>query len=145
MNLLERIVVHHSASLWGTVEEIRKWHLEKGWRDIGYNLVIYNGYTEYKGKYHPELDGRLFVGRGLDLDMYISPKEIGAHTLGYNRTSFGICHIGKAEPTPKQLITLGLVCKLYKRIVPTVEIGGHSDYNNTSCPGWNVKEWAKKL
>ena len=43
MRKIEKIIVHCSATPEGkhySVDTIRKWHLKRGWRDIGYHFVI---------------------------------------------------------------------------------------------------------
>lgn len=67
------LVVHHTASSKTTVEQIRKWHKERGFSDIGYHAVIYG-------------DGSLHRGRPED--------KIGAHALGANAGSLGISVCG---------------------------------------------------
>lgn len=90
----DMIVLYSSASKWGTVDVIREWHLERGWSDIGYNLVILNGYTDPKMVARdPELDGHVEVGRDLNDNPWDYLGETGAHALGYNQRSVGICFI----------------------------------------------------
>jgi hypothetical protein len=55
---IRRHIIHCSASTQGDVAEIRRWHLARGWNDIGYHFVI-------------RPDGEVEVGRML--------HEIGAH------------------------------------------------------------------
>ena len=45
--------------------------------------------------YLPSLDGSIECGRYLDEDAYIAGREQGAHALGHNADSIGICLIGK--------------------------------------------------
>ncbi len=104
MKPLSEIILHCSDSLHGSSAEIRRWHLANGWRDIGYHFVIPNGWTR-PDFYIPQLDGSLEVGRYLDGDRFISGNEVGAHTLGYNATSIGICLIGKDKFTVNQFWT----------------------------------------
>ena len=43
MRKIRKIIIHCSATPEGKdidAEEIRQWHLDKGWRDIGYHYVI---------------------------------------------------------------------------------------------------------
>ncbi len=101
MAKLENIILHCSDSGHGSAAEIRRWHLSNGWRDIGYHLVVPNGYTR-PDFYIPQLDGSLEIGRYLDGDGFITGNEVGAHTLGYNDSSIGICMIGVKKFTVKQ-------------------------------------------
>ena len=102
---IKNIIVHCSDSLWGCVREIRRWHLENGWRDIGYHGVITNG-EPVKGFRLPSADGSIEMGRDLDGDLFIEDNEQGAHALGYNATSVGICIIGKDQFTSAQVLRL---------------------------------------
>lgn len=62
------------------IATIRKWHLERGFRDVGYHFVI-------------QPSGELQLGRALN--------EPGAHVKGHNRIqpgnviNIGICLVGK--------------------------------------------------
>jgi len=80
----KEIIIHCSATPEGkdyTVEDIRRWHLKRGFKDIGYHYIIYR-------------DGSVHVGRNKDL--------VGAHCEGHNAISIGICYIGGVRPlTPK--------------------------------------------
>lgn len=73
---VEYIVVHCSATKAGQdfrAKDIKSWHLQRGFEDIGYHYVV-------------DLDGTIEVGRDESL--------IGAHTAGYNDRSIGVCYIG---------------------------------------------------
>lgn len=88
-NIIE-IIVHCSATPEGkdfTVEQIRQWHLQRGFTDIGYHYVIYR-------------DGSIHKGRDESI--------IGAHCTGHNTISIGICYIGgmdSANKNPKDTRT----------------------------------------
>jgi hypothetical protein len=141
---IENIIIHHSYSSWGDVDVIRKWHLERGWRDVGYSVVVLNGHRKYKSKYNEKEDGMLEMGRGLDFDKYIDSKERGAHTLGYNTNSIGICFIAMEKPTKKQEETLIEFIKLWKKIIPDIKVKGHNETCSTECPGFDVQKWLKE-
>lgn len=71
---IQQIVVHHSASPRKTrLEEIRGWHHERGFTDIGYHYVIEDG-----GLIRWARDERI----------------TGAHAKGANQGSIGICVTG---------------------------------------------------
>lgn len=135
MRAINRIIIHCSATPEGkdyTVDTIRKWHKQKGYSDIGYHYVIYR-------------DGSIMKGRPLE--------KIGAHTVGYNTGSIGICYIGglaKDCKTPKDTRTkeqkeslLKLVHSL-KEQFPNATIHGHNEFAAKACPSFNVQEWYKK-
>lgn len=135
---LADIIVHCSDSDFGSAAEIRRWHLEKGWRDIGYHFVIGNG-RPHPDLYIPSIDGSVEVGRTLDGDSFISENEVGAHALGYNDTSIGICLIGKTRFSERQFGTLfSLLHELRKRFsIENEAVLGHYETplsHGKTCP-----------
>ncbi len=85
----QEIVLHHSQYKHGTnAKEIRSWHKQRGWSDIGYHFVVLK-------------DGTIEEGRDLDL--------VGAHELHNNADSIGICVDGDFSvqiPLPAQIEAL---------------------------------------
>lgn len=134
MRQLSRIIVHCSATAPSSdigVAEMRDWHTARGWSDVGYNYVI-------------RRDGCAEEGRPLE--------KPGAHTLGHNKDSIGICLVGGVNEagrpdcnfTAAQWETLrALVMRLGRRYgIKTV--AGHRDYTDTKeCPCFDVKAWAQ--
>lgn len=105
----KRIIVHCSASPDGkniSVDEIKQWHLEKGFNDIGYHYVI-------------TTDGKVHEGRSLLLE--------GAHCEGANFDSIGICIVGNTRFYASQLASLRtLVLGLcWQNKIPQWEVHGH--------------------
>lgn len=90
MRRITEIIIHCSATPEGkdfTVDDIRRWHLARNFADIGYHYVIYR-------------DGSVHKGRAENI--------AGAHCLGHNANSMGICYIGgvaKDGKTPKDTRT----------------------------------------
>jgi hypothetical protein len=149
--------VHHSASGNGyaqgdvpaLIRSFYKYHTHSlGWSDIAYNFLIDSFGTVWEGRYG-----------GID-----QPVR-GAHTLGFNASSTGICVIGNldsAKPTQATLDSLAQLAawKLaaygrdpqgwtqvtsegsdkFKsgRVVTLPVIDGHRDTNDTACPGGNL-------
>ena len=140
MKQIENIIIHCSESGFGDVELIRQWHVgERGWRDIGYNGVILNGKRRSKNETNKKEIGLFEVGRGLDLDKNIDSSERGAHALGYNKSSIGICLIGTNYFYAKQFQTALYLCGLFKKIVPDIEIIGHYEVTNKkTCPNFDM-------
>lgn len=113
-------------------KEIFSWHRAKGYIAIGYHYVI-------------RRDGTLETGRPDDV--------IGAHAVGANANSVGICMVGgvddKLQPennfTPAQFITLKSLLSTLKTKYPTAQIIGHRDVPGTkkACPSFDAKGWAK--
>lgn len=88
MRQISEIIVHCAATPEGkhfTVADIDAWHKKRGFRCIGYHFVIY-------------LDGSVHEGRAIE--------EVGAHCLGHNANSIGICYIGGCATNGKLLKTL---------------------------------------
>jgi N-acetylmuramoyl-L-alanine amidase len=91
------------------------------------------------------LDGSIHQGRAED--------EIGAHCLGKNATSIGICYIGglnaygkpKDTRTDKQKAALLTLLKKLKQKYPKAKVYGHRDFAKRDCPCFDVKEEYKDL
>lgn len=127
LHRIRRVVVHHSASpLTTTTDQIREAHLAKGWQDIGYHLIC-------------EANGFLRHGRRIPLR--------GAHALGANKDSIGICLIGDNTQdgqhwTEAQLHTLALLKQSIDMIWPGLIWQGHRDAGKTAtlCPGLEIED-----
>ncbi len=128
MKKIDSIIVHISDSLFGSAREIRKWHLERGWKDIGYHFVILNGQI-LPAYFLSCLNGSIELGRPLDGDSFIEDNEIGAHCLGYNDHSVGICGIGKDSWQPGQIASLFMLLRALMRQfnVPVENVLGHCE------------------
>lgn len=132
------IAIHCSAtrpSMDIGVKEIRQWHKNQGWEDIGYHYVI-------------RRDGKLERGR--------AEGVMGAHVAGYNSTSLGVCLVGGVDPkdfrkpqnnfTPEQFATLKeLLTRLCDKY-PDARVLGHRDFPRVSkaCPSFDARAWAKR-
>ena len=130
----EFIVLHHSATKdsgltvsWGG---IRNYHLvEKQWRDVGYHYGIEDVHGHYE----------ILLGRMVG--------EEGAHCIGMNKRSIGICCVGNFDldaPEDKLWQTcMNLVRHLMaQHKIPSTNVLGHREctgYDRT-CPGkfWNM-------
>ena len=144
-NPITHIIVHCSDSAWGSAREIRKWHQEKGWKDIGYHFVILNGMV-LPGSDFMFLNGSIECGRELDGDAFIEDNEVGAHALGYNAGSIGICLVLKRAPTIEQLDALKKIllelCRRFK--VPVKNVLGHCETESgkaegKTCPNFDME------
>lgn len=123
MRKIRRIIVHCSDSPQGRgddVETIRRWHLERGFDDIGYHYVILESGT---------------VQPGRDLE------RAGAHCQGYNSDSVGICLIGDYSFTKDQFRALRTLVDIFENTYGKLEVHGHCYYNpQKECPRFNVEE-----
>ena len=143
MEKINNIIVHCSDSTWGSAAEIRRWHLERGWRDIGYHFTIMNGHVR-PDLYIDSLNGSVEAGRFLDGDNFVSLREIGAHTLGYNGESIGICLIGKTTFSVRQIGSLIQTLNILKArfSVDPNAILGHCETESAggkTCPNIDMK------
>lgn len=141
---MHTIVVHCSATKENkdyTSEDIKKWHLQRGFNDIGYHFII-------------RLDGTIEIGRSLN--------KIGAHVAGNNTGTIGICYIGglssnnkaKDTRTDKQKQSLKELITVLKTTLNINKVLGHRDYSPDlngngiiepfeymkSCPCFEVKK-----
>jgi len=128
------LVIHTAAaSRHTTAEDVRRWHVNQGWLDIGYHYFI-------------RPDGTLETGR--------DQAVVGAHTRGLNPCSLGICCGGNGDWedfTPDQYARLyellPTLAKEYQLSLPECVIG-HREVNHLvgdvleakyrtekSCPG----------
>jgi N-acetylmuramoyl-L-alanine amidase len=136
------IVIHCSASRWGDAEEIRRWHLARGFGDIGYHAVILNGRRDSSLRYNPRLDGKIEPGR--------PENRMGAHCRagGMNRVALGVCLVGlpgfDGYPTKKQLEALihYLSTKCCQHSISPSAITQHSDHERGKplCASLDVEE-----
>ena len=129
MRSINEIIVHCSATPEGrdvTVKDIDNWHRARKFRCIGYHYVIYR-------------DGSIHTGRPLE--------EVGAHCVGHNKHSIGICYIGgmtadmkkdKDTRTPEQKKALIALLKELKAKYPNATIHGHREYANKACPSFDA-------
>ena len=150
----KNIVVHHSASGFGTAIMIHGWHKKRGWNGIGYHYVILNGYPtadDLKSKRRDEAQiGRIECGRTLDGDEWVEHGEQGAHALGFNKDSLGICLIHKTLPYhPKMYASLiqllGELIQKYK-IDPQWVVGHYElSAEKPKCPSIDMHNIRKIL
>lgn len=117
---VSKLIIHCSDSAHDHhgVEEIRRWHKERGWTDIGYHYVI-------------ERSGELKKGR---------LTYPGAHTLGQNNET-GICICGlSGQFKNEQMETLEKFVRENNHLV--TEIKQHSDYEpkKPHCAGLTTSQ-----
>lgn len=113
------IVLHHPDAQFCTVEDIHKWHLQRGFTGIGYNFFI-------------RKDGTVYEGRGLE--------AVGAHCKNYNSISVGVSVEGAYNSKDKtmpdaQFKAVVEVLDYLKGLYPNAKIVGHKDLASTACPG----------
>ena len=131
MRAINKIILHCSATPEGrhtTVEDIRLWHKQRGWSDIGYHYVVY-------------LDGSVHNGRPVE--------KIGSHVYGLNKNSIGVCYIGgvdknnlkaKDTRTPEQIMALDLLLGSLLDDFKGSTLHGHNEFANKACPSFDVQD-----
>ena len=136
MRNIDKIIVHCSATPKGkhfSADTIKKWHLERGFSDIGYHYIVH-------------IDGSMGYGRMVNVQ--------GAHCKGENKSSIGVCYIGGMDEgmkqwedtrTEEQKSTLLDLLNLLKKFHPNAEIYGHRDFSTKECPSFDAKEEYKYL
>lgn len=116
------IVIHCSATREGEnydLADIERWHLERGFKRVGYHFII-------------KLDGTIQPGRIL--------SQAGAHVSGHNSHTIGICYIGglddngkaKDTRTPQQKESLRWLVhaiKTHMKGGSALTVKGHRDYS----------------
>ena len=129
MRQINEIIIHCAATREGrdfTVEDITRWHKARGFATIGYHYVIYR-------------DGSIHEGRPLE--------QIGAHCVGHNKHSIGICYIGgcasdgktpKDTRTPEQKEALLALLRHLKARFPNATIHGHREFAAKACPSYDA-------
>jgi N-acetylmuramoyl-L-alanine amidase len=117
------------------LQEIRQWHVAKGWYDVGYHYIIRRDGSVENGRPH---------------------YAMGAHVKGYNQESLGICLVGGIKNlkenggnrisdnnfTISQMLTLPTLIEMVAALYPTAKVVGHRDLDNKKdCPSFDVHQW----
>ena len=135
MRPIDTIVIHCTATPAGrdvSASDIRRWHRERGWRDIGYHWVV-------------RLDGTVEPGR--------DESQPGAHVAGHNARSIGVCYAGGVAAdgrtpadtrTEAQKVSLRALAARLRARYPEARVVGHRDLDpSKACPSFDArKEYA---
>ena len=125
MRQITQIILHCSATPAGvpyTLHDIDHWHQQQGWNGCGYHYIIL-------------LDGTIQQGRPLEIP--------GAHCMGHNAHSIGICYEGgldiRGQPadtrTEAQKAAMRRLLEELHGRYPRAVIVGHHDLNpQKDCP-----------
>jgi hypothetical protein len=142
---MRNLFLHCSARNTGSILTIRDTHRARGFSEVGYSFAILNGRPAPDVNYIPFLDGQIQPGRPFDDDANFESKEIGAHVLGRNYDSIGVCLISKTGFTNNQLISAKTICHWWKSLFnrKTEDILGHYEDPNTekTCPNIPMDEF----
>lgn len=131
------LVVHCAATpkhLDVGAEDIRMWHRDQGWSDIGYHFVI-------------RRDGKVESGR--------PESEVGSGVYGHNYNTLHICLVGgidragKSENnfTSSQFDSLKRLLTEKLKVYPGAKVQGHRDFPGVSkdCPSFDTITWWKEV
>lgn len=125
MRKITEIIVHCTATPRGrdvSVSEVDAWHRARGFRCVGYHYLV-------------RLDGTVERGR--------SEEETGAHCLGHNSRSIGVCYAGGVEAdgrtpadtrTEAQRAALKRLIGELRRRYPGASVHGHREFAAKACP-----------
>ena len=130
MRKIDKIILHCTATPEGrevTVADVTAWHKERGFRTIGYHYLVY-------------LDGTVVRGR--------REEEIGAHCLGQNAGSIGVCYVGgldsrgkpKDTRTAAQRVALRNLVEGLQRRYPHATLHGHNEFAAKACPSFKISD-----
>lgn len=129
MRKINKIIVHCTDTPGDrpvSVNDIARWHKERGFCDIGYHFVVY-------------LDGSVHAGRLV--------CDIGAHCKGHNADSIGVCYVGGRDKKGDYSDTRNDAQKealrnLIKKLLakyPGAKVYGHRDFAARACPCFDAK------
>lgn len=136
MRKINEIIVHCAATPEGKnfkAADIDRWHRERKMKCIGYHYVV-------------DLDGTVEPGR--------PESEIGAHCLGHNQYSIGVCYVGglaadgktpKDTRTAAQKEALLTLLKKLRAKYPKASIHGHRDFAAKACPSFDATTEYKNI
>lgn len=121
---IKRVFIHCSASdnpKHDDISVIRKWHLERGFSDVGYHYFI-------------KFDGTIQAGRPIE----VSP----AAQEGNNANTIAICLAGLTVEafTQAQFDALRGLCSSIHRALPNVTFHGHCEVSPKSCPVFDYRK-----
>lgn len=129
---IRELIWHCAATPEGrdfTVADIRAWHKQRGWSDIGYHFVVYR-------------DGRIMLGRPIG--------QIGSHVAGRNIGTIGACYVGGVSSDGKRAVDTrtgpqrGAMLWLTEQLIakfPTIQkVSGHNEYAAKACPSFDVRK-----
>ena len=130
VNKPEVVVTHHALSApRHTVTDVNQWHKER-WPNfisrkkyhVGYHYVIEKDGTITQTRYH---------------------DEEGAHTLGMNRSSIGVCFMGnfdKEMPTRAQNDAWAQLYSRLQEIYPNIPTKPHRAFSDRTCHGTMISD-----
>ena len=119
LSKVDSIAVHHMAHPTADIKTVEDWHINQGWRALGYNFWV-------------GFDGTIYEGRGFKLGAGVENQNGHIISIGFQ----GDYH-SKETKMPDAQFNAGIdIIKYVMEKVPTIKkIGGHSEFMATACPG----------
>lgn len=128
--------------------QVDDWHRARGFHRL----------DRWRARWHPDLTSigyHYVIGIGGAIETGRHLDEIGAHVVGNNKTSIGLCMVGTDRFTPRQWAALSDTVGGLQRLYPKARLRGHRelspDQDNDglvepwewlkSCPGFDVAGW----
>lgn len=127
---INELIWHCTATPEGrdyTVDDVRAWHKQRGWSDIGYHYLVYR-------------DGTIVTGRPIG--------QIGSHVAGHNTGTVGCAYVGglsadgktaKDTRTPAQRRSMLWLTKELVKKHGIKKVSGHNQYAAKACPSFDVQ------
>ena len=119
LSKVDAIALHHMAHPTADVKTVEGWHINQGWRALGYNFWV-------------GFDGTVYEGRGFKLGAGVENQNGHIISIGFQ----GDYH-SKDTKMPDAQFNAGVdIIKYVMEKVPSVKkIGGHGEFMATACPG----------
>jgi N-acetylmuramoyl-L-alanine amidase len=135
LDQIDTLILHCSATpahMDIGAKTIDKWHKQRGWRGIGYHIVI-------------RRDGCIEYGRPLHTK--------GAHARGHNAKSIGLVWIGGVDEDgkPEDNRTLAQLKAMEREVKHLIgafsglNVIGHNEVSKKACPCFDVQEWLREI
>lgn len=118
LNKVDSIALHHMAHPTADILEVQRWHLNQGWRAIGYNFWI-------------DFEGNVYEGRGLNLGAGVANQNGHIISIGFQ----GDYDKSQSMPDAQFNAGIDLIAYLKGKISTIKKLGGHRDFMATDCPG----------
>lgn len=119
LSKVDSIALHHMAHPTADIKTVEGWHINQGWRALGYNFWV-------------GFDGTVYEGRGFKLGAGVENHNGHIISIGFQ----GDYH-SKEVTMPDAQFNAGIdIIKYVMEKVPTARfIGGHREFMSTACPG----------
>ena len=116
---VDSIALHHMAHPTAGIKDVEKWHIDKGWRALGYNFWV-------------AFDGTIYEGRGFNLGAGVDSQNDHIISIGFQ----GDYHNTSAKMPDEQFNSGIDVINYVTKHVPTARfVAGHREFMSTACPG----------